>query len=136
MRAEQSHLSLLIWGVQPVLRPDGWLSMGGILSMQDALCTERQLPSESMNRTGIKSRGLGKHMGCLLQDMCGNQVEAQQSHLDALDLGVAASIKEDGEASQMDELQASLQVCLPSALTNPLRMPVVMKRARKSCCII
>ena len=43
-------------------------------------------------------------------------MEAQQSHLDCLGLGVAASIKEDGEVSQMDELQASLQACLLSAL--------------------
>ena len=55
-------------------------------------------------------------VACLLQDECGNRVEAQQSHLDCLGLGVAASIKEDGEASQMDELQASLQACLLSAL--------------------
>ena len=54
-------------------------------------------------------------MACLLQDECGNWVEAQQSHLDSLGLGVAASIKEDGEASQMDELQASLQVSLLSS---------------------
>ncbi len=72
-------------------------------------------------------------MGCLLQDVCGNRVEAQQSHLDSLGLGVAASIKEDGEASQMDELQASLQVSLLGS-DDPLSRPVVLKRACKSCC--
>ena len=57
-------------------------------------------------------------MASLLQDECGNRVEAQQSHLDALGLGVAASIKEDGKASQMEELQAGLQVSLSLALAD------------------
>lgn len=52
-----------------------------------------------------------------IQDECGNRVEAQECHQETLRISVTSSVKEDGEASQVEELQADAQVHLvPPAL--------------------
>ena len=48
--------------------------------------------------------------GTVLQDVCGNQVEAQESHHEGLRLSITGALKEDGEASQMQELVVDAQV--------------------------
>ncbi len=48
--------------------------------------------------------------GTALQDVCGNQVEAQERHHEGLRLSVTGALKENGEPSQLQELQLDAQV--------------------------
>ena len=45
-----------------------------------------------------------------MQDECGNQVEAQESHHESLRLSVTGGLKEEGEPSQLQELLLDAQV--------------------------
>ncbi len=47
-----------------------------------------------------------------VQDNCGNQVDAQESHHEGLRLSVTGALKEDGEPSQLQELLLDAQVTL------------------------
>lgn len=56
----------------------------------------------------------------LAQDKCGNQVEATESHAENMRLCVSIT-KDDGEPSQLTELQADAQVS-PSSVSTALRL--------------
>lgn len=47
---------------------------------------------------------------CVMQDECGNQVEAQETHHESLRLSVTGALKEEGEPSQLQELLLDAQV--------------------------